>query len=209
MDAARRRLLAAALIAPFAGAVETCAQDAAVANGVFLVAKPEMPDPRFRETVVLITQPAPGGGPLGVIVNRPLAARLSDAMPGAGAIPESSNRIYAGGPVAQNRVLFLVRSREPAPRSLQVLDDVYLTGDAELPAKVARGELKAESYRAYVGYAGWAPRQLQAEIAAGGWYLTPADADTIFAVDAAAVWPALVKRLTMQTTCRDVDAIIA
>jgi putative transcriptional regulator len=205
MDAARRRLLAAALFAPFAGTYNVCAQEAAIANGVFLVAKPELLDPNFRETVVLITQPEAGAGPLGVIVNRPLAARLSEAVPGIGVIPESSDQIYGGGPVARNRMLFLVRSRETAPRSLRVLDDLYLTGDPELPAKIARGELKADAYRAYIGYAGWAPRQLQAEIAAGGWYMTPADADTIFAADASTVWPAMIKRLTTRTTQRDRD----
>jgi putative transcriptional regulator len=208
MDATRRRLLAAALVAPCAGIFAAFAQDAALANGVFLVAKPDLPDPNFRETVVLITQPDAASGPLGVIINRPLAARLSDAMPGIGVIPELSNQIYGGGPVARNRVLFLVRSREPAPRSLQVLDDVYLTGDPELPAKIARGDLKADSYRAFVGYSGWAPRQLQAEIAAGGWYLTPADADMIFAVDASSVWPAMIKRVTTLTTRRSPDVII-
>lgn len=206
MDAARRRLLAAALIAPLVGVIDARAEDAALANGIFLVAKPELPDPNFRETVVLITQPEATGGPLGVIVNRPLAARLSDAMPDAGAVPESANQIYAGGPVARNRVLFLVRSREPAERSLRVLDDVYLSGDPDLPAKIARGELKAETYRAFVGYSGWTQRQLRAEIAAGGWYITPADADTIFASDASSVWPALIKRVTTLITCRDVGA---
>jgi putative transcriptional regulator len=203
MDAARRRLLAAALSAPFAGAPGVRAQEAALANGIFLVARPELQDPNFRETVVLITQPEAGGAPLGVVVNRPLAARLSEAVPGIGVIPASSDQIYSGGPVARNRILFLVRSRESAPRSLRVLDELYLTGDPELPAKIARGELKADAFRAYIGYAGWAPRQLQAEIAAGGWYMTPADADTIFAPDAAAVWPALIKRVTMLTTQRD------
>jgi putative transcriptional regulator len=202
MDAARRRLLAAALIAPFAGAYNVRAQEAAIANGVFLVAKPELQDPNFRETVVLITQPEAGAGPLGVIVNRPLAARLSEAVPGIGVIPESSEQIYGGGPVARNRMLFLVHSREAAPGSLRVLDDLYLTGDPGLPAKVARGELKADAYRAFIGYAGWAPRQLQAEIGAGGWYMTPADADTIFAADASTVWPAMIKRLTTRTTQR-------
>lgn len=200
MNGTRRRLLAAALIAPFVRSANAAAPESTLANGIFLVAKPDLPDANFRETVILITQPAAGSGPLGVILNRPLAARLSDALPDLGAIPESSNQIYAGGPVARNRILFLVRSREPAARSLRVLDDVYLTGDAQLPAKVARGELRADGYRAYIGYAGWAPRQLQAEIAAGGWYLLPADADTIFAPVAAAVWPAMIKRATTQTT---------
>ena len=86
------------------------AADDPLANGVLLVAKPDLPDPNFRETVVLITQPVPGGGPLGVILNRPTGARLSEAWPDA---------VRAGGirsalrrrPGFRNQVIFLVRSR--------------------------------------------------------------------------------------------------
>jgi putative transcriptional regulator len=198
MESARRRLLVAALLAPFAASAG--AQQDAVANGVFLVAKPELPDPNFRETVVLITQPDVGNGPLGVILNRPLAARLSDAFEGKIAIPAESEQIYSGGPVARNRMLFLLRATSALPRSLRILDDLFLSGDPQLPARVAAGELKVAAYRAYIGYAGWGPRQLQAEIAAGGWYLAPADTDTIFAADAATVWPAMIKRATSLTT---------
>ncbi len=198
MVRARRRLLVAGLFAPFVGAV--LAQDVALANGIFLVAKPELPDPDFRETVVLITQPDAGNGPLGVILNRPLAARLSDAFPDGVAIPAASEQIYAGGPVARNRMLFLLRADTAPPRSLRVLDDLFLTGDPQLPLQVADGQMKATAYRAYIGYAGWGPRQLQSEIAAGGWYLLPADADTVFAADAATVWPAMIKRATTRTT---------
>ena len=198
MEPARRRLLAAALLAPFAGRVN--AQDEALANGVFLVAKPQLPDPNFRETVVLITQPDAGNGPLGVIINRPLAARLSDALPGGVTIPAGSEQIYGGGPVGRNRMLFLVRTNAAPPRSLRILDDLFLSGDPQLPARVASDELKALAYRAYIGYAGWGPRQLQSEIAAGGWYLAPADPDIIFAADASTVWPAMIKRVTSQTT---------
>ncbi len=200
MNVTRRRLLAVALGAPFASVFSACAGEPGLANGIFLIAKPEQLDTNFRETVVLITQPDAGSGPLGVIVNRPLAARLSDALPGIGAIPEASQQIYSGGPVAQNRVLFLVRSAEAPANSLRVLDEVYLTGDPQLPAKVARGELKVDAFRAYVGYAGWVPRQLRAEIAAGGWYMTPADTGIIFASEAFKVWPEMIKRATQRAT---------
>jgi len=200
MNAMRRRLLAVALGASFAPVFSACAGEPALANGIFLIAKPEQLDANFRETVVLITQPDAGSGPLGVIVNRPLAARLSDALPDIGAIPEASRQIYSGGPVAQNRVLFLLRSLEAPANSLRVLDEVYLTGDPQLPSKVASGELKVDAFRAYVGYAGWAQRQLRAEIAAGGWYVMPADADIIFAAEAFKVWPEMIRRATQRTT---------
>ena len=202
MNATRRRLLAAALGVPLAYILNTRAEELTLANGIFLIAKPELLDPNFRETVLLITQPEAGSGPLGVIINRPLAARLSDVLPGIGTIPEVSQQIYSGGPVGQNRVLFLARSAQAPANSLRVLDEVYLTGDPQLPARIARGELKVDEFRAYVDYAGWAPRQLQGEITAGGWYIAPADADIIFAPEAFKVWPEMIKRATQRTTQR-------
>ena len=197
MNAVRRRLLIAALIAIFVGGADAAVgQEAALANGVFLVAKTDLLDPNFRETVVLITQPEVGGGPLGVIVNRPVAARLSDALPDLGAVPEQFDQIYGGGPVARDQLLFLVRTPQRPERGLQVLADVYLSGDPGMLKSIVRGEMTVAAFRAYAGYAGWAPGQLQAEILRGGWYVIQADADTIFSADPAAVWPELIKRVT-------------
>ena len=187
------RTLAAALL--MQAAVVAHAADTALANGVFLVANPDLPDPNFRETVVLITQPEVGGGPLGVIVNRPLAARLSEVIPGATQVPEQFDQIYGGGPVAPNGLLFLVRSPMRPERSLQVLADVYLSGDAGLIEQIVRGEVSVPGFRAYAGYSGWAPGQLQAEIMRGGWFVIQADADTVFAADASTVWPGLIRRI--------------
>lgn len=187
-------LLLAALLANLAQAAED-----PLANGVLLVAKPELVDPNFREAVLLITQPVPGGGPLGVILNRPTEVRLSEAWPEAGAVPEQFDHLYAGGPVARNRIIFLVRSDERIESGLRVLDNVYLSGDPGLLKNIVAAEVKVKSLRAYAGYAGWAPRQLQAEIAAGGWYLIPADADTIFSADAAGLWQNLIRRITLRS----------
>ena len=170
-----------------------------LANGVFLVAKPELADPNFRETVLLITQPVPGGGPLGVILNRPLAARLSTTFPEIGAVPGEFDPIYGGGPVSRNQLIFLVRTRDSGASGLRVLDDVYLSGDPGLLKRIVSGEVQVDAFRAFGGYAGWAPRQLQAEIAQGGWYMIPADADTIFSADVATMWPALIKRITRRS----------
>lgn len=201
MNALRRRCLVAALVAVFlGGAGAASGGEAVLANGVFLVAKPELLDPNFRETVVLITEPEVGGGPLGVIVNRPLGARLSEAVPALGEVPAQLDQLYGGGPVARNQLLFLVRSAWSPAHSLRVLADVYLSGDADLLEQIVRGAVKVESWRVYAGYSGWAPGQLQAEIARGGWYVIPADADVIFTEQPATVWPELIKRIATRST---------
>jgi putative transcriptional regulator len=189
-----------ALAALLLQAASAHAADVPLANGVFLVAKPVMLDPNFSETVVLITEPLVGGGPIGVIVNRPVAARLSEAVPGLGSVPEAYDQIYGGGPVARNQMLFLVRTRDRPEHALQVLADVYLSGDRELLAKIIRGDAKVAAFRAYAGYSGWAPGQLESEITLGGWYVVQADADMIFAADASTVWPELIRRINTRST---------
>ena len=195
MNAVRRRYLIAALIVVLsAGSPGAVAQEPQLANGVFLVAKPDLLDPNFQETVVLITEPGVGVGPLGVIVNRPFGARLSEVVPDAAKIPEKFDAIYGGGPVARNRLLFLVRTQQRPERSLRVLADVYLSGDPAILEQVRRGELTA--FRAYAGYSSWAPGQLQREILIGGWYVVQADAEIIFAAEPSTIWPELIRRIT-------------
>src|SRR4051812_28995702 len=203
---ARRIIYGIALLLVALCASGVRADEDAVANAVLLVAKPELGDPNFRQAVVLITQPVPGGGPLGVILNRPTQVRLSEAWPAAGAVPEQFDHLYAGGPVARNQIIFLVRSDERIANGLRVLDNVYLSGDPGLLKNIVAGEVKVKSLRAYAGYAGWAPRQLQAEITAGGWYLLPADADTIFAADAATLWPKLIRQITQKSADAELPA---
>ena len=171
-----------------------------LANGIFLVAKPELVDPNFRETVVLITQPQVGGGPLGVIINRTLNTRLSEIYPSAAGLPAQFDVVFAGGPVQPARILYLLRAAQRPQLSLPVLGDVYLSGDRELLDKIASGEVKVSAFRAYAGYAGWGPRQLQAEIAAGGWWIAEADADTIFNANPATLWKEMAQRLSTRST---------
>lgn len=180
-----------------------CADDVPLANGVFLVAKPEMRDPNFRETVVLITEPEIGGGPIGVIVNRPLDVRLSEAVPEIGGVPDKYDRIYGGGPVALNQILYLVRTSQRIERGLLVLPDVYLSGDRKLLEKIIRGETAVTSFRAYAGYSGWGWEQLQAEIDRDDWFVVRADADAIFAADPSTVWKDQIKRANRVMTWDD------
>jgi putative transcriptional regulator len=174
-------------------------QGVSLANGVFLVAKPMLIDSQFRETVVLITELEAGSGPIGVIINRPLDIRLSKLISGIH-IPASFDHGYGGGPVALTQLFFLLHSHEQPAHSVPVLADVYLSGDRRLLESVMRGNTKVSAFHAYVGYSGWAPEQLQLEIASGGWYVMQADAETIFRTDSSKIWPELMRRAASQYT---------
>jgi putative transcriptional regulator len=194
-------------------AVLACAASAqeppAVANGVFLVARPELTDPNFAQTVVLVTLP-PGaaGAATGVIVNRPLGRKLSEFLPDAAKLPPEADALYGGGPVERTHLFMLVRAPAAPPDSFQVLADVYLTSSPEVLKNVLAGGLPDAEVRVYAGYAGWAPRQLQAEVAQGSWWLVPADPARIFTAQPEALWEELVRAQREKRADRAVPATL-
>lgn len=163
--------------------------------GTFLVANSRLLDPRFRESVVLITQHNERGT-AGVIVNRPTSLTLASAFPHNPVLKDRPERLYFGGPVSFEDILFLIRSSEKPRRSGHVFEDVYLSADFELlDEAIAKGDL-AGRVRVFAGYAGWAPGQLRAEIARGDWYTVKADVKTLFRAEPGSVWRELIDKLT-------------
>jgi putative transcriptional regulator len=193
MRDALRVLLVLFSFATPAGAAEESA------NAVFLVASPVLLDPNFHQTVVLVTQPSEGG-PWGVIINRPLDYLLSDVFTDIETLRDRKDVLYFGGPVAQDGLVFLIRSQQPPPRAIPVLRDVYIISDIDYIEKLLRRSEPMRDLRVYSGYSGWAPGQLQEEIVRGGWILMPADADMVFDGDPARIWPELIKRATTRQT---------
>jgi putative transcriptional regulator len=171
------------------------AQEAA--NGVFLVARPELKDPTFAESVVLVTRHQ-GGGTVGVILNRPTTTRLSEVFPGQKHLDKRPDVVFSGGPVAPGTLVLVFRSTAQPASALHVLDDVYMTLDPEVMEHVlARPD--ATDFRVYSGYAGWAPAQLEVEIHRGGWHVLDADEQTLFHMSPDAMWRTLLGRASPRT----------
>ena len=187
----------ALLVLPPAQSPVVAADDAA--NAIFLIAKRELGDPNFRETVVLVTHPREGG-PWGVIINAPLDRRLTEVFPEHESLKPRKDVLYFGGPVQREGLVFLVRSFKPPPRSVQVLRDVYFTGDVDWIDGQLKRPNPTRGLRVYTGYSAWAPGQLQKEIERGSWYVLPADAETVFEKESHRIWPELVERAATQRT---------
>jgi len=164
-------------------------------KGVFLVASPNLNDPNFRQTVVLICDYGPEGT-LGLIVNRPTQFLLSEALPKLSVLKGTSYLLFLGGPVQPNGILMLFRVAEKPVDTRQVLDGVYLGGNMDTLERVITQPKPTETFRAYAGYAGWAPGQLEFEMAVGSWATVKADPASIFEKDAANLWAELLKGLT-------------
>lgn len=146
-------------------------------NAVLLVAKPGMADPNFRETVVLVTQ-TPDASTVGVILNRPTGRKHG---PGGEAVRE-------GGPVMREVLVVLFRAQREPPASFHVLPGVYLSMHGE------NVDAPAQERRLFAGFAGWAPGQLQNELARDAWYVLPASADLIFRNDTSTLWRELADK---------------
>jgi putative transcriptional regulator len=188
------RILIAAVLA---AAAQVAAAQAPV--GGFLVAKPTILDPNFSRTVVLVTQ-APDGAILGVILNRPTKQSLAEILPGNERLARFTAPLHFGGPVEPAGLFAVFRGTgDPGP-SFPVIEDVRL---ALQPATVEQLLLKPpEALRLFVGYAGWAPGQLDGELARGDWWTVKADADTIFRKNTDTLWDELSRRAQSVTARR-------
>jgi putative transcriptional regulator len=156
-------------------------------QGVFLVAGRAMPDARFRKTVILLLE-HDEDGTLGLIVNRATDIALAEALPDLSTTAQPPHQLFAGGPVAPQAVLLLVRDTAPKDSIKHVFADVYWSVDRNALQKLLEQQHNADTLRVYSGHAGWAPGQLDAELAAGGWRLFEADPNLVFHPEPETLW---------------------
>ena len=173
-------------------------------NGVFLVATPALVDPNFRHSVILVTQGF-DGSTVGFIVNRPGRRSLAQILPDNDVLKRYTEPLYSGGPVEEAGLFAVFRARENPLGALRVLGDVYFALDPAVVEVVLR--MPPERVRFFNGYAGWAPGQLAAELARGGWYVLNADADTVFRKDMDKLWEELVGRARAVTAFLQQDLL--
>src|SRR5690606_21389836 len=160
--------------------------------GLLLVATPQLEDPNFRRTVVLLVEHDAEGGTLGVVLNRPTEIPVDRVLPPWAELATGPAVVFQGGPVALENALALARlPGEDEPLGWRALNggaEVARVGlvDLEAPPGLLAAELL--QLRAFAGYAGWSPGQLRAEIEDGSWYLVPAEAGDVFAADPDRRW---------------------
>ena len=150
-------------------------------QGSFLIATPRMPDPRFHKMVVYLCGHAPEEGAMGIIINHPTSHNLAEVMEGAGIqVPEMVlPPIYLGGPMEMEAGFFLFSKDFECANFIQVTDELRLSSDVEILRAISQGR-QPERYLFALGYAGWAPGQLENELGDDGWLALPGDEEVIF-----------------------------
>ena len=164
--------------------------------GQLLIASPELREPIFDHAVILLAKHSRDGA-LGIVINRPgattpIAGLLKAFGEDASGVTDSV-RVFLGGPV-DPAIGFVVHSAEyQRPNTLDIDGQVALTAAAEALRDIGLGKGPQKSLLAY-GYAGWAPQQLDDELAHGVWLTVSEDLQLVFDDDRAKVWDDALER---------------
>ena len=157
--------------------------------GHFLIAAPDMREP-FDHAVILMAQHSRDGA-LGIVINHPLGTRpiaaLLEALGANANGVTGSVRIFLGGPVSPTMAVVIHNAGYRRDGTLDIDGRVALSDAAEVLGDLGQGKGPAKSLVA-LGYAGWAPLQLEDEISRGAWVTMPEDPKLVFDDDRAKVW---------------------
>ena len=182
-------ILCACLRSPLLFAAET-----ADGRSVLLIASEDMVDPRFRQSVVLVTRHGRTNSPVGVIVNRVLDAGVDRAFPDIK--QAAQHRLHYGGPVAPGEIVYMLRSETAPAAAITLAERLFLSSDRDILRTLLEAPTPATRLRVFSGFASWAPYQLESEIGRGDWYLLPVDVDALFNDPLEEMWPRLWRRAT-------------
>lgn len=158
--------------------------------GQLLVASPSMGDPRFERTVILMVK-HDNQGAFGIVINKPIGehpiARLLELLGDKEAPVSGEVRVFAGGPV-QRELGFVIHSADYHQSGTVDIDGrVAMTASRDILRDIAGNNGPKKSLIAF-GYAGWAPNQLEGEMARRTWTTAPADPALVFDEDREKLW---------------------
>jgi putative transcriptional regulator len=157
-------------------------------NAILIVARNDLPDPNFADSIVLVMNNL-SPGPVGIIINRPTPIPVSRLFPDIERLAQVRDKVYFGGPVDFGSVWFLFRTASPPEHAIQACDGVYLSADRELLLQLLGRNKPMDSLRIFLGHAGWAPGQLEAEIERHDWTSKRAEMEAIFNGKSEHPWP--------------------
>lgn len=170
--------------------------DASLA-GQLLIAMPQMGDPRFAQSLIYICAHSSDGA-MGIVINQPMKdVVFEELLPQLGIAPEqlaTDIRVQFGGPVEPSRGFVLHSADVMGDESMKVTDDLALTATLDMLRMIATGDGPSRHIFA-LGYAGWSPGQLDAEIQANGWLTVEPNSDLLFTVPLDKRWRAALDTL--------------
>jgi putative transcriptional regulator len=157
----------------------------------FLIAEPELEDPNFRHSVVLILA-HDSNGAFGLIINRSTNIKLAEILPELKSSKAGDLTINFGGPVEPNTLFIMKESNEVPPFDwgpFLAKDLTFLTEEwPKIPTP------QRPSVRVFLGYSGWGPNQLENELRFHSWKVLPADLNSVFYTKSSTTWSTLLEK---------------
>jgi len=161
---------------------------------VLLVSMPQMADPNFAQTVVLLAEYGVHGA-FGLIVNRRMAQPAREVVTADEPLQiHPGVHLFSGGPVEPTRAWVLTDRRDLDADALEVADHVFLSASGALVRRALEHPPEA-GVRMVVGYAGWGAGQLDVELAESAWLMAPVEPDLIFGTPIERMWDTAIRRL--------------
>ena len=162
-------------------------------KGVFLVAGRDLAGSLFEKTVIFITD-YDANGAVGLIINRPTDIPLTRLLPDVHKPAQNTDKLYIGGPVVPRGLFLLMRTDRSHAAQNRVIADVSFAVGIDALIHMLKNAGPTDVVRAYSGYAGWQPGQLEAEISHGDWLVVHDDTALIFDADPRRIWVDLMKK---------------
>jgi putative transcriptional regulator len=162
----------------------------------FLVSMPQLTDPNFNRSVVLLCKHNDEGA-FGLVLNRPLVISGQVIVNLEPVATAHDLDVWVGGPVEPERSWILVGSESDAGEDaggIQIADRLYLSTSPSLFRRLLEPAPPPRT-RLFVGYSGWGPGQLEAELEASAWLVSDVDSEVIFDTPPERMWEAAIRRL--------------
>jgi PAS domain S-box-containing protein len=169
-------------------ALESVAMDRSFAE---VIARPELRDPIFKESVVLMFPSSVEVGEglvVGLILNKPARVELREIFPNDKELKNRSETAHFGGPVDPRAPGVVFRSSETAKQAALLFGDVYVSFDPDFIKELLKEPEKTPDLRLFVGRSQWATAQLQNEMVMGAWYSVRAETNLIFSASPQYLW---------------------
>jgi putative transcriptional regulator len=170
---------------------------------------PQMLDERFARSVVYLCAHSDEAGAMGLVINKPLGSlTMGELFAQLDISPDGivkERPVHFGGPVEAGRGFVLHTADYNEEATLVVGGNIALTATLDILRAIGNGQGPRQSLFA-LGYAGWAPGQLDAEIQANGWLSVAADDDIIFHPDYDRKWRRALGKLGIDLSMLSSDA---
>jgi putative transcriptional regulator len=159
-----------------------------------LLSMPQLQDPNFARSVVLLCDFMPEGA-FGLVLNRPTGMAASTMVKLDPPIVAGNDLpLWFGGPVEPQRGWILVADAPGEPEYRTIVDGLYLSTSPMLLRRVLESARPPRA-RVLAGYAGWGPGQLDEELAQSAWLMGDVDLDLVFDIDPSQMWETAIRRL--------------